>query len=247
MANQSGPNGTSFLQASNSARSMIKSLNLDTTPGKQQQLWSQAFNDYAATTAGHWARAQQDFEQLLTSDPGFKAAIPYRDYTQARASNDTQAGSTSQAQPTAVPVTQQKNKGAAAAISWQSIALTAGAVLVFVLLAVLLFASALRQRSKNKKNKGLVTPPAGLPAHISKPLDNRNAVGTAGTTPPANASAVPMMGRGVPAQAGSAVPNTTQSTFTLKAWPCGHMNRSNARFCSICGEPAPTPPTRGLN
>src|SRR5205823_7501787 len=30
---------------------------------------------------------------------------------------------------------------------------------------------------------------------------------------------------------------------TLRPWPCGHMNRANARFCSICGEPAPTPPT----
>ncbi|TMD40369.1 MAG: zinc ribbon domain-containing protein [Chloroflexi bacterium] len=30
---------------------------------------------------------------------------------------------------------------------------------------------------------------------------------------------------------------------TLRPWPCGHMNRANARFCSICGEPAPAPPT----
>jgi hypothetical protein len=30
---------------------------------------------------------------------------------------------------------------------------------------------------------------------------------------------------------------------TLRPWPCGHMNRPSARYCSICGEPAPPPPT----
>jgi hypothetical protein len=45
-----------------------------------------------------------------------------------------------------------------------------------------------------------------------------------------------------PAQPSSAQVQSVVSG-TLRPWPCGHMNRSNARYCSICGEPAPEPPT----
>jgi hypothetical protein len=40
-------------------------------------------------------------------------------------------------------------------------------------------------------------------------------------------------------------PGPAQSVLsgTLRPWPCGHMNRPSARYCSICGEPAPPPPT----
>jgi hypothetical protein len=34
-------------------------------------------------------------------------------------------------------------------------------------------------------------------------------------------------------------PMSTSTSGVLRPWPCGHMNRPNARFCSICGEPAP--------
>jgi hypothetical protein len=42
----------------------------------------------------------------------------------------------------------------------------------------------------------------------------------------------------------SAVPaNSTTLPSTksgaLVPWPCGHMNRPVARYCSVCGEPAP--------
>ncbi len=227
-----GPNGTSFLQASNSARNMIKSLNLDTTPGKQQKLWSQAFNDYASTTTGHWKKAQQDFDQLLASDPAFQAATIYRGYAQPRALTEAQTGSTPQNLATPVPNNSKivGNKASTPTTSFQSIALTAGAVLIFIVLVVLLFASALRQPKKPKKNLNPITPPAPLPAHIQVPLkNNKSPVAQPG---PSNSPAT------------QADPHTSQNTFTLKAWPCGHMNRSNARFCSICGEPAPTPPTR---
>ncbi len=234
--NPNGPNGTSFLQASNSARNIIKSLNLDTTPGKQQKLWSQAFNDYVSTTPGHWGKAQQGFDQLLASNPGFKAAAAYRDYVQPKA--QAEAGSSQQGQATATPATKKGNSTIAPTTSFQSIALTVGAALVFLLLIALLLASSLRQRNKRKQVKQVgnpITPPAGLPVHLSKPLSNKKAPGTIGQ----NAPTAQTVGRSTPAQGGSAVPNATQSTFTLRAWPCGHLNRSNARFCSICGEPAP--------
>ncbi len=37
------------------------------------------------------------------------------------------------------------------------------------------------------------------------------------------------------------VPSTVSGT--LVHWPCGHVNRPAARYCSVCGEPAPPPPT----
>jgi hypothetical protein len=37
--------------------------------------------------------------------------------------------------------------------------------------------------------------------------------------------------------------NSAPAQETLRAWPCGHMNRLNARFCSVCGELASEPPT----
>ena len=233
--NPNGPNGTSFLQASNSARALIKNLNIDTTPGKQQKLWTQAFTDYAATTSGHWGKAQQDFDQLLASDPGFKAAAVYRDYTQSKAQTEGQTGSSQQGQATATPAAKKGNSTVVPATSFQSIALTVGAALVFLLLIALLLISGARQRNKRKRAGNPITPPAGLPVNISKPLSDKKGFGRA--QPGQNAAPV----RTVPAQ--GAIPNTTQSTFTLRAWPCGHLNRSNARFCSICGEPAPVPPT----
>ena len=232
--NPNGPNGTSFLQASNSARTLIKSLNIDTTPGKQQKLWNQAFTDYAATTPGHWGKAQQGFDQLLASDPGFKAATVYSDYTRSKAQAEGRTGSSEQAQATATPVA-TGSKATAPTTSFQSIALTAGAALVFLLLIALLLISAARQRSRQKKAGNLATPSVGPRMNISKPLSDKKARGTAKPVQ----KVVPVAT--VPAS--GAIPNTTQSTFTLRAWPCGHMNRPNARFCSICGEPAPTPPT----
>jgi hypothetical protein len=43
----------------------------------------------------------------------------------------------------------------------------------------------------------------------------------------------------------SSLPNVSegsslQSTLVLKIWPCGHMNRPGAQFCSICGEATPS-------
>lgn len=35
----------------------------------------------------------------------------------------------------------------------------------------------------------------------------------------------------------------SSSSGALIPWPCGHMNRPVARYCSVCGEPAPQAPT----
>ena len=71
--------GTSFLQTSNSAQTLLQSLKLNTTPGPFERAWTQAFDDYAATTAGHWHKAAQEFQQLANSYGLFKAVTPYLD------------------------------------------------------------------------------------------------------------------------------------------------------------------------
>ncbi|MBO0794985.1 MAG: trypsin-like peptidase domain-containing protein, partial [Ktedonobacteraceae bacterium] len=82
------PGGTSFLQASNSARELVQALNLDTTPGQFQKLWEQSFNDYAATTPGHWHKATQGFQTLSNSYPNFKAVTKYSTYAQEQAQKE---------------------------------------------------------------------------------------------------------------------------------------------------------------
>ncbi|HLX40209.1 MAG TPA: serine protease, partial [Ktedonobacteraceae bacterium] len=82
LSTSTDPGGTSFLQASNSAEALIKSLNLDTTPGTFQKAWSQAFNDYSATTAGHWHKAARELQSLASAYPLFLAITPYLTYAQ---------------------------------------------------------------------------------------------------------------------------------------------------------------------
>lgn len=79
---------TSFLQTSNSARALLHSLNLNTAPGRFQQAWAQAFEDYAATTPGHWHKAAQELQNLMQRYPGFLGAQPYLAYAQSQASTE---------------------------------------------------------------------------------------------------------------------------------------------------------------
>jgi serine protease Do len=220
-----GLNGTSFLQASSSAQSMLKSLNLSTTPGNQQKLWNQAFSDYASTTTGHWSKAQQEFAQLLKSYPLFKAAQQYQKYAQA------QTGTPS-AENTPVPTggRQPTASKAATPVTWQALTLTIGALVLLLVLIALLFGAALRQKPKNKI---LLSKRA---ASINKQVDSSSLA-----TDQKVKRATPLS---TPSSTNPAVDASSagQSTLALKVWPCGHMNRSNARFCSICGEPAPTSP-----
>jgi serine protease Do len=253
------PGGTSFLQASNSARSLIQSLNLDTTPGPFQKLWSQAFTSYAANTRGHWHAAAQEFQQLATRYPQFQAVKPYLTYAQAQARTEVV---TPTAKATATP-----NKQPASIIpslsrgALGSYALMIGGVVLVLILAFVLFAAVFRRGKKNKKPG----PPQGqvqtqAPAQAQTPPVAKSLP----TTPPARAGSG-MEAFGAPPVPGTVGPQSVQpqqarptmpppplpqpgmpsgtfSTATLRVWPCGHMNRPNARFCSVCGEPAPAPP-----
>ncbi|HTI13587.1 MAG TPA: trypsin-like peptidase domain-containing protein [Dictyobacter sp.] len=212
ITSSSGLNGTSFLQASQSAQSMITSLHINTAPGKQQQLWSQAFNDYAASKPGHWTSAQQEFGQLMTSYPTFQAVAQYRNYAQ------TQSGDTQQSQNNNTSTTSDTTRNTPTSkmpVAWPAIVLTIISLVVVVILASLLFAVALRQKKKPSTGK-------------RKAAENVIVNGTQKTnnTPPI----ISIAGQ---------FPDQTGNTGSIRAWPCGHLNRPNARFCSICGEPAP--------
>jgi S1-C subfamily serine protease len=225
--------GTSFLQASNSARDLVQSLNLDTTPGQFQKLWSQAFTDYALNTPGHWHKAQQEFAQIATNYALFKAITPYQNFVQTQASTEQTAQGT--------PTAQSGSASPTVADKIPAIAWTVGAIAVIVLLAILLFGVVLRGRKKKttpvpdqrvKGQQQVNIPPA---AHVD---DGMAAFGAPRKSAPTNTPPTPRLPNTPP----SAIPPA--STVTLRAWPCGHMNRPNARFCSVCGEPAPEPPTR---
>ena len=64
--------------------------------------------------------------------------------------------------------------------------------------------------------------------------------------PPYVAPSVPYQAANAPTMSGNTIHGNVQNNVSnandssvLRPWPCGHLNRSNARFCSICGEPAP--------
>lgn len=222
-------NGTSFLQASSSAQSMIKALNLNTKAGKQQTQWSQAFNTYAVTSSGHWSQSQQEFANLQKNYPVFKAIQPFQNYAQQQARNEHVV-------PTKKPTSTPVHTTSKTPVAWQAIALTIGAVLVLLLLAGILFMAALRQRPKSKQKKisgAASKQPALAAAEVA--ADKGQPDPGKGTTPAATLS---NSGSSASQPGKSSIP-VGQNTLSLKAWPCGHMNRPNARFCSICGEPAP--------
>ena len=126
LVNSGSPGGTSFLQASNSARELVQALNLNTSPGPFQKAWSQAFNDYASKTTGHWHRAQQEFAQIAVKYPLFKGVTPYLTYSQQQARTENVSP-----QPTPTANTAPTNTIAA-------YVLTIGGIALLILLLALL-------------------------------------------------------------------------------------------------------------
>src|SRR5207253_200611 len=214
--------------------------NLDTTPGTFQKQWSQALTDYSATTPGHWHTAAQELSQLATAYPSFQAVTPYLKNAQTQAQNEQAAPS--QVTPATTPSTGSPSSTAGTPIiSW---VLTVGGVIVLLLLAFFTFMVGLGRRGKKK-----TPPPAQSPGKSSPGVQSSSPpASSVGATPSARPSTPPNYSSGMGAF-GAPVNSPTQppppiSTVTsgvLRPWPCGHMNRSTARFCSICGEPAPPP------
>jgi serine protease Do len=265
IVDSSGTSGTSFLQASNSARSLIQALKLDTAPGPFEQAWTQAFDDYASTAPGHWHKAASEFQQLANHYPLFKAVTPYLNYAQGQAAHEKIPTGNNGKGKQAAPAS-----GGFNLTSLKALAITVGVVLVLLLLLAALVMVVVRRgkREKRAQPPRVMTTSAqqvAMPPAIARPmppmpvppvtpasdslLDGMSAFGAptrmgqsasplAPMTPPGGVVR-PMMPTAGATQAG--MTGGTPSSG-LRTWPCGHMNRPNARFCSVCGEPAPTPP-----
>ncbi len=256
----SGP-GTSFLQASSSASALVQSLGLNTTPGPFQKAWNQAFTDYSSNIPGHWHKAQNEFEQIASKYPQFKAVKPYLDYatSQAKIEKVTQ------------PKPQTTIQPATSSSSMLGMIIGVGAVLLAVLL---LFGVIVFRRRRAKRTPVSTTPASSInsPSQIASPVmqsspispsqsvygqqfnDTLTAFG-APPTPVARSlvSGQPPLQQFVPQSRPNQSPTASTNSAavpsnisgTLVHWPCGHLNRPGARYCSICGEPAPpTPPAR---
>lgn len=266
-SNPNSPGSTSFLQASSSAQELVQSLNLNTTPGAFEKTWSQAFTDYASTSAGHWHKAEAGFSQLQSSYPNFKAITPYLNYTQDQAKNEqTPNTPISIGSITSVP-----------ALAW-----TIGAVTLIALLVLVIVALGFGRKGK----KSMLPPANGVQGYPAQPrqmvpmnygqqvqqqgnnayvANNLPPVPQAygnglsafgGPQPPSTYPVSPYPGQAPIAQPPPIVPSertvigpvpqqqgqAPDNSGVLRPWPCGHLNRSNARFCSVCGEPTPAPP-----
>jgi len=258
-----GQGSTSFLQVSNSASALVQSLGLNTTPGPLQKAWNQAFTDYASNIPGHWHKAQMEFRQIAVSYPQFKAIQPYLDYA------TTQAKIEKVPQPKPQTSTQPSSTGSLAlnALTNKWTIIGAGVVLLAI---VLLFGVIVIQRRRVKQipaattaassfgNPPLTAPPVmqGRPISPSQSVYGPpvNDALTAFGAPPSPAPRSPWPGQppaqSQPGQSQMLPPQSLparspNSSGMLVPWPCGHMNRPFARFCSVCGEPAPpTPPVR---
>ena len=247
------PGGTSFLQASNSARQLVQSLGLNTSPGPFQQAWSQAVNNYSSTASGHWHKAAQEFAQLAEKYPLFKGVQPYLTYAQAQAKTEKVPATT----------THPTNSGSSImAYVW-----TIVGIVVLAALLVLLFGafrwSRRRQKQRQQTAAGYaVAPPNGLAngnnGAFARPPGPTPVGAPQNQPPPSAGQGQGWSAPGTPAPPDPALqnaltafgaPSTMQSaplsivSGTLLPWPCGHLNRPNARYCSTCGEPAPEPPT----
>jgi S1-C subfamily serine protease len=268
----SGQGSTSFLQASNSASALVQTLGLDTTPGKFQKAWSNAFTDYASNTPGHWHKAQNELEQIAASYPLFKAVKPYLDYATAQAKIEKAP----QTQPQPTPQPSSTGSSALNVVTNPLTLIGAG----FLLLAILLLFGVIALRRRRGKHAPVTSTPASSintppPANRGLPISpSQSAYGqqvndalTAFGAPPSPAprspwpvqppaqsqpgQSRPFSPQSMPSQPptvstnGPTVPSTPSGA--LVHWPCGHLNRSVARYCSVCGEPAPLkPPARKI-
>ncbi len=95
--NESGQ--TSFLQASNSARTLIQSLNLNTRSGPFESAWSQAVTDYGSSKPGHWHTATQELQKLAATYKGFLGITPYLTYAQDQELSEQMPGTSTGPNP----------------------------------------------------------------------------------------------------------------------------------------------------
>jgi len=245
---------TSFLQASDSAEQLAQKIHLDMTPGPFEKSWSQAFNDMAATTLGHWHKALNELTAIHSNYPLFQAVMPYLQYAQ------------SQAQEERMPRPAIKHHSQSQPIS-PLVWILLGAV-GFIFLALALFVLVLRRRTmlQPSATQLSLTPPQTLLAQqntdamvalevpstkprtrkgpltpvILRPLFPAETMETQQSTDamvPFGAPSTSLHYEGVWMEPPPSGPLAAPSTSTAPLRP--ELDRQNARFYSMWGGPVP--------
>jgi S1-C subfamily serine protease len=133
---------TSFMRATASAQALIAGQHIDTAPGHFEQAWTQAFDDYASTYAGHWHVAEAKMRALAAAYPQFKALYPYLTYASTAAEQEqTQSGAT-------LPTTM--------------LLIAGGVVIAIVPIVALVLILAIRSRAKRRARAMPATQPGYL-------------------------------------------------------------------------------------
>ncbi len=234
---------TTFLQASNSAKTLVQGLHLDTTPGRFQKAWNQAFTDYASNTPGHWHRAVKELQQIASRYPLFQAITTY--LTRARA----------QAKSERLPQPQPQT-------DVSHIMLMAG-ILVVILMALIFFGVAFAMRRGKKSPPIASKQPISTTAPPDATVQNDQMRAEYGTLPGASPGYTPplftspydtyevtgtqLFTTNRPDEEATAsgpspawsppVPVRSSSDQEPQVSACGHLNTSDAHYCRTCGKP----------
>lgn len=238
---------TTFLQASNSAKTLIQALTLNTTPGRFQKAWNQAFTDYTSSSPGHWHRALKELQQIASQYPLFQAVTSYLAFAQAQARSERLPQPQSQPQP-----------GVSRIILMVGISV--------VILMALLFFGVVFARRRGKKSPTTAskqptvtstppevivqndqmraeygTPPGPLPGYtpppFTSPQDTYVVTGTQPFTTDRPGEEVTATGPSPMAAWSFPVPVRPSSNQEPRLSTCGHLNTSDAHHCRICGMP----------
>ncbi len=238
---------TTFLQASNSAKTLVQGLHLETTPGRFQKAWFQAFTDYASSSPGHWHRALKELQQIASQYPLFQAVTSYLTVAQAQAKSERLPRPPSQPQPDV-----------------SHIILIVG--ISVVILMALIFFGVVFARRRGKKSPTTAskqptvtsrppdaivqndqmraeygTPPGLLPGYppppFTSPQDTYVVTGTQPFTTDRPGEEVTATGPSPMAAWSFPVPVRPSSNQELRLSACGHLNTSDAHYCRICGMP----------
>jgi Trypsin-like peptidase domain len=261
---------TSFLQASNSAQALIQLLRLNTTPGPFQKAWSQAFTDYASSTPGHWHKAQQEFQQIAARYPQFKAITPYLGYTTTQARTEKVPQQTPQPSSTgstsAGALTNNWAFIGGGVVVLLALLLFGGVALSRRRRKPVPVTTAPARLSNVPPSPVVQNRPVSPSQSTYGPQVNNGLTSfgappqrqSQSQVPPSSwpvqppVQAMPGQSQAYPRQPVPTGPPTyptnsptvpSNPSGTLVPWPCGHMNRAVARYCSVCGEPAPPAPT----
>jgi hypothetical protein len=147
---------TAFLRSSDSALTVLRDAQIDTTPGTFQKLWEQAFADYADTAPGHWQTASREMDALTTRYPNFHGLDAYRAYADTAAAREA---------PT-TPAFQALNPPFGLSLPVAA-AIVGGVILLLLLLIIV---SGARRRARHRRARAqaaAIAPspwaPAGLP------------------------------------------------------------------------------------